>query len=76
MLMLDVTTKCEKTMMFYPQMMNFQINNFVRFSKDFETLLPLSCATYKIAMFLALYNKHLGLPIYGRKMTKVVFAIE
>ena len=47
MLMLDVTTKCEKTMMFYPQMMNFQINNFVRFSKDFETLLPLSCATYK-----------------------------
>ena len=47
MLMLDVTTKCEKTMMFYPQMMNFQINNFIRISKDFETLLPLSCAAYR-----------------------------
>lgn len=44
---LDVTTKCEKTKMFYPQMMNLQINNFVRDSDEFETLLPLSCAMYK-----------------------------
>ena len=44
---LDVTTKCEKTKMFYPQMMNLQINNFVRDSEEFETLLPLSCAMYK-----------------------------
>lgn len=46
LVMLDVTTKCEDTMMFYPQMMNFQLNNFVRSSKEIETLLPLSCATY------------------------------
>lgn len=47
LVMLDVTTKCEETMMFYPQMMNSQINNFVRGSSEIETLLPLSCATYK-----------------------------
>lgn len=47
LVMLDVTTKCEETMMFYPQMMNVQINDFVRGSNEFETLLPLSCATYK-----------------------------
>ena len=47
LVILDVTTKCEETRMFYPQMMNLQINNFVRASDDFETLLPLSCATYE-----------------------------
>ena len=47
LVMLDVTTKCEGTMMFYPQMMNLQINKFVRESSEIETLLPLSCATYK-----------------------------
>lgn len=47
LVMLDVTTKCEETMMFYPQMMNSQINNFVRSSNEIETLLPLSCAIYK-----------------------------
>ena len=47
LVILDVTTKCEETMMFYPQMMNSQINNFVRSSNKIETLLPLSCATYK-----------------------------
>ena len=47
LVMLDVTTKCEETMMFYPQMMNSQINNFVRGSSEIETLLPLACATYK-----------------------------
>lgn len=47
LVILDVTTRCEDTMMFYPQMMNLQINNFLRNSNDFETLLPLSCATYK-----------------------------
>lgn len=47
LVILDVTTKCEELMMFYPQMMNLQINNFVRGSNDFETLLPLSCATYR-----------------------------
>lgn len=47
LVMLDVTTKCEETMMFYPQMMNLQINNFVRGSSEIETLLPLSCAAYK-----------------------------
>ena len=47
LVMLDVTTKCEETMMFYPQMMNLQINNFIRESSAFDTLLPLSCAAYK-----------------------------
>lgn len=47
LIILDVTTKCEETGLFYPQMMNRQINNFVRNSNEFETLLPLSCGTYK-----------------------------
>lgn len=47
LVMLDVTTQCKESKMFYPQMMNSQINNFVRSSSEIETLLPLSCAAYK-----------------------------
>ena len=47
LLILDVTTKEEKSQRFYPQIMNIQINELIRESKDLETLLPLSCGTYK-----------------------------
>lgn len=44
LIMLDVTTKDEHTGLFYPQLMNKSINEYVRKSKTIETLLPLSCA--------------------------------
>ena len=47
LLMLDVTTKEEKSQKFYPQIMNSQINELIRESEDLETLLPLSCGTNK-----------------------------
>lgn len=47
LLMLDVTTKDEMSQRFYPQIMNSQINELIRESEDLETLLPLSCGTYK-----------------------------
>ena len=51
LIMLDVTTKDEHTGLFYPQLMNYSINNFVRNSKVIKTLLPLSCA-YKDLCFM------------------------
>ncbi len=47
LLMLDVTTKDEKSQKFYPQIMNSQINELIRETENLETLLPLSCGTYK-----------------------------
>ena len=44
LIILDVTTKDEHTGLFYPQLMNNSINDFVRNSRGIETLLPLSCA--------------------------------
>ena len=44
LIMLDVTTKDEHTGLFYPQLMNSSINEYVRKSRTIETLLPLSCA--------------------------------
>lgn len=44
LIMLDVTTKDEHTGLFYPQLMNNSINEYVRKSRSIETLLPLSCA--------------------------------
>lgn len=46
LIMLDVTTKDERSGCFYPQLMNSAINDFVRKSSTIETLLPLSCACY------------------------------
>lgn len=46
LIMLDVTTKDERSGYFYPQLMNSAINDFVRKSSTIETLLPLSCACY------------------------------
>ena len=46
MIMLDVTTKDERSGYFYPQLMNSAINEYVRKSRNIETLLPLSCAYY------------------------------
>lgn len=43
-IMLDVTTKDEHTGLFYPQLMNNSLNEYVRKSRTIETLLPLSCA--------------------------------
>lgn len=45
LIMLDVTTKDEHTGLFYPQLMNSSINEYVRKSRTIETLLPLSCAS-------------------------------
>lgn len=44
LIMLDVTSKDEHTGLFYPQLMNNSINEYVRKSRTIETLLPLSCA--------------------------------
>lgn len=44
LIILDVTTKDEHSGLFYPQLMNNSINEYVRKSRTFETLLPLSCA--------------------------------
>lgn len=44
LIILDVTTKDEHTGLFYPQLMNNSINEYVRKSRTVETLLPLSCA--------------------------------
>ncbi|MBQ0163774.1 MAG: NERD domain-containing protein [Bacteroidales bacterium] len=44
LIMLDVTTKDEHTGLFYPQLMNNSINEYVRKSRTIKTLLPLSCA--------------------------------
>lgn len=47
MILLDVTTKDERSGYFYPQLMNSAINDYVRKSRTIETLLPLSCACYE-----------------------------
>lgn len=44
LILLDVTTKDEISGLFYPQLMNRQINELARRNKAIETLLPLACA--------------------------------
>jgi len=44
---LDVTTKDEHSNLFYPQLMNQGLNNFVSQNKEFSTLLPLACESWK-----------------------------
>ena len=44
LILLDVTTRDIRTDLFYPQLMNRYINEYVRNEKAVETLLPLSCA--------------------------------
>lgn len=44
---LDVTTKDEHSNLFYPQLMNQGLNNFVSKNKEFSTLLPLACESWK-----------------------------
>lgn len=46
LIMLDVTTKDEHSGYFYPQLMNYAINDYIRKSRTIETLLPLSCACH------------------------------
>lgn len=46
LIMLDVTTKDERSGYFYPQLMNNAINDYVSKNRTIETLLPLSCACY------------------------------
>lgn len=45
-ILLDMTTKDEHSGLFYPQLMNTDINNFVTENPCFETLLPLSCGKF------------------------------
>lgn len=47
LIMLDVTTKDEHSGLFYPQLLNNSINEYVCKSRTIETLLPLSCACYE-----------------------------
>lgn len=47
LIVLDVTTKDKYSGYFYPQLMNYAINDYVRKSRTIETLLPLSCACYE-----------------------------
>lgn len=44
---LDVTTKDEFTELFYPQLMNQELNRFISSHNDYETLLPLACNNWK-----------------------------
>lgn len=44
LIMLDVTTKDKHTGLFYPQLMNSSINEYIHKSMNVKTLLPLSCA--------------------------------
>ena len=44
---LDVTTKDEHSNLFYPQLMNLGLNYFVSQNKEFSTLLPLACESWK-----------------------------
>lgn len=44
---LDVTTKDEHSNLFYPQLMTQGLNNFVSHNKEFSTLLPLACESWK-----------------------------
>jgi SAM-dependent methyltransferase len=46
LIILDVTTKDEHSGYFYPQLMNYAINDYIRKSRTIETLLPLSCACH------------------------------
>ena len=44
---LDVTIKDEHSNLFYPQLMNLGLNYFVSQNKEFSTLLPLACESWK-----------------------------
>ena len=44
---LDVTTKDEHSNLFYPQIMNQELNTFVSSHEDYVTLLPLACNHWK-----------------------------
>lgn len=44
LIMLDVTTKDKHTNLYFPQLMNKSLNEFVHSNRTIETLLPLSCA--------------------------------
>lgn len=44
LIILDVTTKDKDTGLFYPQLMNRALNDYVCTNRNIETLLPLSCA--------------------------------
>lgn len=44
---LDVTTRDEHSNLFYPQLMNQGLNIFVSQNKEFSTLLPLACESWK-----------------------------
>ena len=44
---LDVTTKDQFSELFYPQLMNKELNCFISSHNDFETLLPLACNNWK-----------------------------
>ena len=46
-LLLDVTTKDETTNLFYPQLMNRELNTYVEESQEFSTLLPIPCSFAK-----------------------------
>lgn len=47
LLILDVTTKDEKSSRFFPELLNEQVNKFVTgHSKEFSTMLPISCALH------------------------------
>lgn len=50
-LILDVTTKDEKSSRFFPELLNEQVNKFVTgHSKEFSTMLPISCALHPECM--------------------------
>lgn len=43
LILLDVTTKDRKSGLFYPQLMNKQLNSFIAHQSDMATLLPIAC---------------------------------
>jgi hypothetical protein len=46
LIMLDVTTKDNHSGLYYPQLMNIELNKFTKENSDIKTLLPLSCGKF------------------------------
>ena len=46
-IMCDVTTKLTNSTLFYPQIMNSGLNNFLKKTSRYKTIIPASCYTYE-----------------------------
>ena len=56
-LLLDVTTKADHIDLFYPFLMNLQVNQALRALKGYKTLLPLSCNKFENQCFIYCFTQ-------------------